>query len=189
RGRGRVKGAGRRLGSGPAGRSREGTAPRLFDACLDRREAIGATRHQRDRRSLPRQQLGKAHAEPARGAGDERDAAFDVEQFRCSHRLCLRAQHRRSARPRLRSRRRGYSSSATWNNAFKGFPMAEHDHHEHGSELSETQLRVRALETVLTEKGYIDPAALDLIVEAFETKIGPHAGARVVAKAWRDPAF
>jgi nitrile hydratase len=67
--------------------------------------------------------------------------------------------------------------------------MAEHDHHEHGSELSETQLRVRALETVLTEKGYIDPAALDLIVEAFETKIGPHAGARVVAKAWRDPAF
>ena len=67
--------------------------------------------------------------------------------------------------------------------------MAEHDHHEHGSELSETQLRVRALETVLTEKGYIDPAALDLIVEAFETKIGPHVGARVVAKAWRDPAF
>ena len=55
-------------------------------------------------------------------------------------------------------------------------PMAEHDHdhhHEHGSELSETQLRVRALETVLTEKGYIDPAALDLIIEAYETKIGP----------------
>ncbi len=67
--------------------------------------------------------------------------------------------------------------------------MAEHDHHEHGSELTETQLRVRALETVLTEKGYIDPAALDLIIEAYETKIGPHTGARVVAKAWRDPAF
>ena len=63
------------------------------------------------------------------------------------------------------------------------------DHHEHGSELSEMQLRVRALETVLTEKGYIDPAALDLVIEAYETKIGPHTGARVVAKAWTDPAF
>ena len=65
-----------------------------------------------------------------------------------------------------------------------------HDHdHDHGSELSETQLRVRALETILTEKGYVDPAALDLIIEAYETKIGPHSGARVVAKAWTDPAF
>jgi nitrile hydratase subunit alpha len=68
--------------------------------------------------------------------------------------------------------------------------MAAHDdHHEHGSELSEMQLRVRALETVLTEKGYVDPAALDLIIEAYETKVGPHNGARVVAKAWSDPAF
>jgi nitrile hydratase len=63
------------------------------------------------------------------------------------------------------------------------------DHHEHGSELSETQLRVRALETVLTEKGYIDPAAIDAIIEAYETKIGPRNGARVVAKAWSNPAF
>jgi nitrile hydratase len=68
--------------------------------------------------------------------------------------------------------------------------MAAHDdHHEHGSELSEMQLRVRALETVLTEKGYVDPAALDLIIEAYETKVGPHNGARVVAKAWSDRAF
>jgi len=65
-----------------------------------------------------------------------------------------------------------------------------HDHdHDHGSELSDTQLRVRALETILTEKGYVDPKALDAIVEAYETKIGPHIGARVVAKAWLDPAF
>jgi len=64
-----------------------------------------------------------------------------------------------------------------------------HQDHEHGSELSEMQLRVRALETILTEKGYVDPAALDRIIEAFETKIGPHNGARVVAKAWSDPAF
>jgi nitrile hydratase len=64
-----------------------------------------------------------------------------------------------------------------------------HDHDDHGSELSEMQLRVRALETVLTEKGYVDLPALDAIIEAYETKVGPHIGARVVAKAWRDPAF
>ena len=68
--------------------------------------------------------------------------------------------------------------------------MAQHeDQHEQGSELSDVQLRVRALETVLTENGYIDPAALDLIIETYETKIGPHNGARVIAKAWSDPAF
>ena len=72
--------------------------------------------------------------------------------------------------------------------------MASHDHrhdHDHagGSELSEMQLRVRALETILTEKGYVEPAALDAIIEACETRIGPHNGARVVAKAWADEAF
>jgi nitrile hydratase len=65
----------------------------------------------------------------------------------------------------------------------------DHDHDHHGSELSEAQLRVRALETILTEKGYIDPAALDAIVEAYETKVGPHRGARVVARAWIDAQF
>ena len=64
----------------------------------------------------------------------------------------------------------------------------DHDHDEH-SELSATQLRVRALETVLTEKGYVDPAALDLLIETYETKVGPRNGARVVAKAWADPAY
>jgi nitrile hydratase subunit alpha len=64
-----------------------------------------------------------------------------------------------------------------------------HDHDEHGSELSEMQLRVRALETVLTEKGYVDPAVIDAIIEAYETKVGPHIGAGVVAKAWSDPSF
>jgi nitrile hydratase subunit alpha len=69
--------------------------------------------------------------------------------------------------------------------------MAGQDHppHEHGSELSETELRVRALETVLTEKGYVEPAALDAIVDAYQTKIGPRNGAAVVAKAWVDPIF
>lgn len=71
--------------------------------------------------------------------------------------------------------------------------MAARDHDDsldhYDSELSEMQLRVRALETVLTEKGYVDPAALDLIIEAFETRIGPHLGAQVVARAWVDPEF
>jgi nitrile hydratase subunit alpha len=68
--------------------------------------------------------------------------------------------------------------------------MAEDHHaHDHGSELSEMQLRVRALETILTEKGYVDPAALDQIVENVETRIGPHIGARIVARAWADPEF
>jgi nitrile hydratase len=68
----------------------------------------------------------------------------------------------------------------------------DHDHHhdhEHGSELSEMQLRVRALEPILTEKGYVDPAALDSIIETYETKIGPHIGAQVVARAWVDSGF
>jgi nitrile hydratase len=63
-----------------------------------------------------------------------------------------------------------------------------HDHH-HGSELSDVELRVRALESVLVEKGYVDPAALDALVETYETKVGPRNGAKVVAKAWSDPGF
>lgn len=50
-------------------------------------------------------------------------------------------------------------------------------------------LRVKALESLLTEKGYIDPAALDVLIDTYETKIGPRNGARVVAKAWSDPAY
>ena len=50
-------------------------------------------------------------------------------------------------------------------------------------------LRVRALETILVDKGYIESAALDRIVELYETKIGPHIGAQVIAKAWSDLAF
>jgi nitrile hydratase len=62
-------------------------------------------------------------------------------------------------------------------------------HAHHGSHLSGTQRRVRALETILVEKGYVDPAALDLLVETYETKVGPHNGARVVAKAWADADY
>ncbi|MGH6728496.1 MAG: nitrile hydratase subunit alpha [Pseudolabrys sp.] len=68
--------------------------------------------------------------------------------------------------------------------------MTHDDHdHDHGSELSEMQLRVRALETILTEKGYVEPAALDLLIETYEKKIGPRNGARVVAKAWVDAHY
>lgn len=68
--------------------------------------------------------------------------------------------------------------------------MSASHHHDHDhSELSETELRVRALETVLTEKGYVDPAALDLLIETYETRVGPRNGARVVARAWTDPAY
>ena len=73
--------------------------------------------------------------------------------------------------------------------------MSAHDHdepkhaHEDSSHLSEMELRVRALETVLVEKGYVESAALDRIIELYETRIGPHIGARIIAKAWADPSF
>ena len=65
-----------------------------------------------------------------------------------------------------------------------------HHHHDHeSSELSETALRVKALESLLTEKGYVDPAALDELIDTYETKVGPRNGARVVAKVWVDADF
>jgi len=65
----------------------------------------------------------------------------------------------------------------------------DHDHDNDHSELGEMDLRVRALETVLAQKGYIDPAALDVLIDTYQTKIGPRNGARVVARAWTDPLF
>jgi nitrile hydratase subunit alpha len=78
-----------------------------------------------------------------------------------------------------------------WDERPTGDTMTEpaHPHtHEH-SHLSDMDVRVRALETLLTHKGYIDPAALDRIIETYETEVGPHNGARVVARAWNDPAY
>jgi nitrile hydratase len=63
-----------------------------------------------------------------------------------------------------------------------------HDHDDH-SHLSAIELRVRALESLLLEKGYVDPAAIDALVETYEVKVGPRNGAKVVAKAWADPAY
>jgi nitrile hydratase len=66
--------------------------------------------------------------------------------------------------------------------------MTTDDEHDDVA-LSDVELRVRALESILTEKGYVDPAAVDAVVEAYETRIGPRNGARVVAKAWADEGF
>jgi len=66
--------------------------------------------------------------------------------------------------------------------------MAQHGHDDH-SELGEMDVRGRALQTVLAQKGYIDPAALDVLIDTYQTRIGPRNGARVVARAWVDPAF
>jgi len=66
----------------------------------------------------------------------------------------------------------------------------EHSHdHEHQAVPSDLTLRVKALESLLVEKGLVDPAALDALVDTFENKIGPRNGARVVARAWSDPAY
>ena len=71
--------------------------------------------------------------------------------------------------------------------------MSDHHAHDHagepGSPLPETDLRVRALESLLVEKGLVDAAALDALIDTYETKVGPRNGARVVARAWVDPAY
>jgi len=68
-------------------------------------------------------------------------------------------------------------------------PHDDDGHHHHDNRYSDMQARVKALGTLLTEKGLIDPVAIDRIVETYETKVGPRNGAQVVAKAWSDPDF
>src|SRR5579863_5923197 len=69
-------------------------------------------------------------------------------------------------------------------------PAHDHDHHhDHQVVPSDPTLRVKALESLLVEKGLVDRAALDALVDTYENKIGPRNGARVVAKAWTDPAY
>jgi nitrile hydratase len=71
--------------------------------------------------------------------------------------------------------------------------MSEHEHHDHEEHAqrapSALEARVRDLETRLTQNGYIDPAALDVLIDAYQTKIGPRNGAQVVARAWSDPEY
>jgi nitrile hydratase subunit alpha len=63
------------------------------------------------------------------------------------------------------------------------------EHREHGAPLTDIELRVRALESLLVDKGLVDPAALDALIDTYETKVGPRNGAKVVARAWIDPAY
>lgn len=62
----------------------------------------------------------------------------------------------------------------------------QHDHTEPPSDLA---LRVKTLESLLIEKGLVDPAAIDTLIDTYETKVGPRNGARVIARAWSDPVF
>ena len=64
-----------------------------------------------------------------------------------------------------------------------------HDHHDHDNHLDPMDARVRALETILTRKGLVDPAAVDAIIDTYAHRVGPQNGAAVVARAWTDPAF
>ncbi|MGE0719394.1 MAG: nitrile hydratase subunit alpha [Alphaproteobacteria bacterium] len=72
-----------------------------------------------------------------------------------------------------------------------GHGHGHHHHHDHDDEQrwSEVELRVKALESLLVDKGLVDPAALDALIETYETRVGPRNGAHVVARAWTDPAF
>jgi nitrile hydratase len=63
------------------------------------------------------------------------------------------------------------------------------EHRDHEAPLTEVELRVRTLESLLVDKGLVDPAALDILIDTYETKVGPRNGARLVARAWMDPAF
>lgn len=63
------------------------------------------------------------------------------------------------------------------------------DRHEHQTVPSDMALRVKAIESLLIEKGFVDPAALDALVDTYENKVGPRNGAQVVARAWVDPAY
>src|SRR5262250_337267 len=86
--------------------------------------------------------------------------------------------------------RRGFLTTAGAVAAHEHAHAQGHDHdHEHQAAPSDLTLRVKALESLLVEKGLVDPAALDALIDTYEHKVGPRNGARVVARAWVDPAY
>jgi len=87
--------------------------------------------------------------------------------------------------------RRGFLTTAVGAaaGAATGQAQAAEAGHDHQDAPSDMTLRVKSLESLLVEKGLVDPAALDALVDTFEHKVGPRNGARVVAKAWTDPAY
>ena len=107
----------------------------------------------------------------------------------------MKSRKRRKSSHTAKSRknpvgRRGFLKGAAAGAAgmFGAGPHQDHDH-QHQAVPSDVNLRVKALESLLVEKGLVDRAAIDAIVDAYETKIGPRNGARVVARAWVDPAY
>lgn len=89
----------------------------------------------------------------------------------------------------MSTRRRDFLA-ATGAAAAEGNLHAQDSHgHDHQAVPSDPALRVKALESLLVEKGLVDPAALDALIDTFEHKVGPRNGARVVARAWVDPAY
>ncbi|HMC63096.1 MAG TPA: nitrile hydratase subunit alpha [Candidatus Solibacter sp.] len=88
----------------------------------------------------------------------------------------------------MNTTRRGFLAAA---GAAAGQDMAHADDHKHDHQVvpSDPTLRVKALESLLVEKGLVDRAALDALIDTYEHKVGPRNGARVVARAWTDPAF
>src|ERR1700726_3700288 len=82
----------------------------------------------------------------------------------------------------------GAAAAAMHDLAHAQAPDQGHEH-EHSLVPSDPALRVKSLESLLVEKGLVDPAALDALVDTYEHKIGPRNGARVVARAWADPAY
>src|SRR5215471_8034458 len=84
--------------------------------------------------------------------------------------------------------RRGFMAGAV-RAAAQNMAQAQSHDHEHQAVPSDPALRVKALESLLVEKGLVDPAALDVLVDTYEHKVGPRNGARVVARAWVDPAY
>ena len=92
----------------------------------------------------------------------------------------------------MKTTRRGFVTAAGAAAASDFMQAQEHDHghdHEHQEVPSDLTLRVKALESLLVEKGLVDPAALDAVIDTYEHKIGPRNGARVIARAWVDPAY
>src|ERR1700751_5143203 len=86
------------------------------------------------------------------------------------------------------STRRGFLA-ATGAVVSQDLAKAQDNDHNHQVVPSDPTLRVKALESLLVDKGLVDPAALDVLIDTFEHKVGPRNGARVVARAWVDPAF
>src|ERR1022692_277892 len=135
---------------------------------------------QRMPRTLSPQQTGRDAAQPEKRQPVERISSDAISQPSLLKQRCKCFGHRKEY---IKS-----YSNILYNS--QEAPMSDHDqHHDHQAVPSDPTLRVKALESLLVEKGLVDPAALDVLVDTLEHKVGPRNGARVVARAWVDPAY